>query len=52
LILAFSLLSGISGEDTENMIDRLRSMLASPLVRDAWDPAAWKCSVQPAVVGR
>ena len=52
LSLAFSLLSGISGEDTENIIDRLQSMLASPLVRDAWDPAAWKCSVQPAVIGR
>ena len=50
LSLAVSLLSGISGEDTENIIDRLQSMLASPLVRDAWDPAAWKCSVQPAVV--
>ena len=25
-------------------------MLASPLVQDAWDPAAWKCSVQLAVV--
>ena len=50
LSLAFSLLSGISGEDTENIIDRLQSMLASPLVRDAWDPAAWKCSVQLAVV--
>ena len=35
---------------TENIIDRLQSMLASPLVRDAWDPAAWKCSVQLAVV--
>jgi hypothetical protein len=48
---AFPPLSGVSGDDAQNIIDRLLSMLACSLVRDAAGPSGVEAAGPMLVVG-